>query len=91
MISKFRSVIQIVEQNFRAGMAVAGSVMVVKIDAVIVTEDIEFMAHAGENQPASLYGTNVSDIGLPLNSVIKQAFFQYAQIKYCVMRDQQSD
>ena len=84
------TVVQIMKQNFRTGMAVARGMMVVEMDAVILTEYIEFMTHSRENHPACLYGTNVSDIRFPLHSVITQTIFQYAQIKYRIMRYQQT-
>ena len=80
----------IAKEYLSGSFAVAVCLMVVERNSIVITEDIEFVLHAGEQPAADLYGTAVFGRSLPRNSVIRQAFFSYAEINKRVMSDKDS-
>ena len=90
VLPEISTVVQIMKQNFRTGMAIACCLMMIQPDMIIITQDIQFVAYIRQKFSAHLYRAEIANIGLPLNVIIPQAFLKYADIKYGIVRDQQT-
>ena len=73
MLPEIRTIIDISQQYLSTGMAVACRMMMVKGNFVVITQVIKLMAYSGNNTPARLHCTYITDIGLPLYLVITKA------------------
>ena len=90
MLPEIGPVFQIPEQYFRTGMAVACCLMMIKPDSVVITQDIQSVAYAGKQFSTHLHGTEIANIWLPFDIIIPQTFLQHTEIKYGIVRNQQT-
>ena len=59
-------------------------------DPVVIAQDIQFVAHSGQQTPSHLHGADVVRIRLPLDPIALQAFFQNVHIEHGIVRRQQA-
>lgn len=85
---RFRSHLHVTKQNLCAGPAVTICMVMVKADAIVITQVIQPVTDSRSEPATHDHSTQSPDLRFPHNAVITQTFANHAHIKAGVMGNQ---
>ena len=82
--------LQVAQQDFRAGPAVAVGAVVIEAEPKEIAHVIQPVADARQEASAHLHRADIAGVRAPVDLIVEQALFQNAHVEGCVMRAQQA-